>query len=41
VPDAQQLGWQPRFGPDDVLQQYAVGSIEVLPRAVDQDRVAE
>ena len=27
------LGWQPRFGPDDVLQQYAAGSIEVLPRA--------
>lgn len=27
------LGWQPRFGPDEVLQQYAAGSIEVLPRA--------
>ncbi|MEW6383988.1 MAG: NAD(P)-dependent oxidoreductase, partial [Pseudomonadota bacterium] len=36
------LGWQPRFGPDDVLQQYAAGSIEVLPRAEwIKDRVAE
>ena len=36
------LGWQPRFGPDDVLQQYAAGSIEVLPRAQwIKDRVAE
>ncbi|KAF1014947.1 MAG: N-acetyl-alpha-D-glucosaminyl-diphospho-ditrans,octacis-undecaprenol 4-epimerase [Stenotrophomonas maltophilia] len=29
----QALGWQPRFGPEEVLQQYAEGSIEVLPRA--------
>ena len=37
-----ELGWQPCFGPDDVLQQYAVGSIEVLPRAQwIKDRVAE
>ncbi len=28
----QALGWQPRFGPEGVLQQYAAGSIEVLPR---------
>lgn len=36
------LGWQPRFGPEDVLQQYAAGSIEVLPRAEwIRDRVAE
>ncbi|WP_369039211.1 NAD-dependent epimerase/dehydratase family protein [Stenotrophomonas maltophilia] len=28
----QTLGWQPRFGPEGVLQQYAAGSIEVLPR---------
>ena len=36
------LGWQPSFGPDEVLQQYAVGSIEVLPRAQWlKDRVAE
>ncbi|AWH18369.1 NAD(P)-dependent oxidoreductase [Stenotrophomonas sp. ZAC14D2_NAIMI4_7] len=30
----QQLGWQPRHGPEEVLQQYAAGSIEVLPRAM-------
>lgn len=32
----QQLGWQPRHGPEAVLQQYATGSIEVLPRAMAQ-----
>jgi len=38
----RELGWQPRFGPDAVLQQYAAGSIEVLPRAAwIKDRVAE
>ncbi|WMJ70603.1 NAD(P)-dependent oxidoreductase [Stenotrophomonas sp. 24(2023)] len=38
----QALGWQPRFGPEEVLHQYAVGSIEVLPRAQwIGDRVAE
>ncbi|WP_338795148.1 NAD(P)-dependent oxidoreductase [Stenotrophomonas maltophilia] len=38
----RELGWQPRFGPDAVLQQYAAGSIEVLPRAEwIKDRVAE
>ena len=36
------LGWQPRYGPDDVLQQYAAGSIEVLPRTQWlKDRVVE
>ena len=36
------LGWAPRFGPQEVLLQYAAGSIEVLPRAEwIGDRVAE